>query len=103
MKGFSVSTSLAAASLLATTILAQTVDPIVIKGQHMFYKTNGSQFFIQGVAYQRISSLTTRKVQLTNSSQRMPVEMAPPQTIPPTPIPSQTPIDASKTFLFSKS
>lgn len=56
MKGFSVSTGLAAASLLATAAYAQTpLDPIVIKGQHMFYKTNGSQFFIQGVAYQRKS------------------------------------------------
>jgi hypothetical protein len=52
MKGLSLSTGLAAASLLATTALAQ-LDPIVIKGQHMFYKTNGSQFLIQGVAYQR--------------------------------------------------
>lgn len=47
-----MSAGLAAATLFATTTLAQ-VDPIVIKGQHMFYKTNGSQFFIQGVAYQR--------------------------------------------------
>lgn len=58
MKGFSVSTSLAAASLFATAAFAQTpLDPIVIKGQHMFYKTNGSQFFIQGVAYQRKSRI----------------------------------------------
>ena len=32
---------------------ATTVDPIVIKGNHFFYKTNGTQFFIKGVAYQQ--------------------------------------------------
>lgn len=56
MRGIRVSAGLAAASLFATTALAQ-LDPIVIKGQHMFYKTNGSQFFIQGVAYQRRTPL----------------------------------------------
>jgi len=56
MRTFSLSTGLVAASLFAGAVLAQ-LDPIVIKGQHMFYKTNGSQFFIQGVAYQRESPL----------------------------------------------
>ncbi|KIM98324.1 carbohydrate-binding module family 43 protein [Oidiodendron maius Zn] len=46
-----VSTLLAAAASLATTVLAD-VDPIVIKGSHFFYKTNGSEYFVQGVAYQ---------------------------------------------------
>ncbi|KAJ9192213.1 CAZyme family GH72 and CBM43 [Paecilomyces variotii] len=31
---------------------AADVDPIVIKGKHFFYKTNGTEFFIKGLAYQ---------------------------------------------------
>jgi hypothetical protein len=61
MRGISVSAGLAAASLFAITALAQP-DPIIIKGQHMFYKTNGSQFFIQGVAYQRKSPYALTKL-----------------------------------------
>jgi hypothetical protein len=41
----------AAAALLAGAQAA--VDPIVIKGQKFFYKSNGTQFFMKGVAYQR--------------------------------------------------
>jgi hypothetical protein len=44
--------TLAASALFAATALAQ-VDPIVIKGNKFFYKTNGTQFFMRGVAYQQ--------------------------------------------------
>jgi len=75
MRGISVSAGLTAASLFATATLAQ-LDPIVIKGQHMFYKTNGSQFFIQGVAYQRKTPSASTKLQLTDLSQRTLAAMA---------------------------
>ena len=42
--------------LFASTAVAQ-LDPIVIKGSKFFYKTNGTQFFMKGVAYQRESLL----------------------------------------------
>ena len=54
MKAFSVVAG--AATLFAQAVLAD-VDPIVIKGSKFFYKTNGTQFFIQGVAYQRKCSI----------------------------------------------
>ena len=42
-----VSTILAAATLFASSVFAQaTVDPIVIKGQKFFYKTNGTQLYV---------------------------------------------------------
>jgi 1,3-beta-glucanosyltransferase GAS1 len=42
-----------AVSLFTSAVVAD-VDPIVIKGSKFFYKTNGTQFFMKGVAYQRM-------------------------------------------------
>ncbi|KAK2609455.1 hypothetical protein N8I77_002952 [Diaporthe amygdali] len=39
------------ASLLGNA--AAAIDPIVAKGQYFFYSSNGTQFFIKGVAYQQ--------------------------------------------------
>jgi len=46
------SSVLVGAAVLAGTALAD-VDPIVINNSKFFYKTNGSEFFIRGVAYQQ--------------------------------------------------
>ncbi|KAF2475933.1 uncharacterized protein BDR25DRAFT_278699 [Lindgomyces ingoldianus] len=39
--------------IVSSCVLAE-VDPIVIKGSHFFYKTNGSEFIIRGVGYRYV-------------------------------------------------
>ncbi|TQB70758.1 1,3-beta-glucanosyltransferase gas1 [Monascus purpureus] len=57
--------ALAFGSLVAS--VAADVDPIVIKGSHFFYKTNGSEFFIRGVAYQQNVDASDSNSNLTYS------------------------------------
>lgn len=45
--------TLTAAATLVAACAAADLDPIVIKGSKFFYKTNGTQFFMKGVAYQQ--------------------------------------------------
>lgn len=57
-------TLIAAAASLVTAASA-AVDPIVIKGSKFFYKSNGTQFFMKGIAYQQeINSNTTQTKEL---------------------------------------
>jgi hypothetical protein len=49
-------TLIAAAAATLLTAASAAVDPIVIKGSKFFFKSNGTQFFMKGVAYQRTSS-----------------------------------------------
>ncbi|KAJ9604046.1 1 3-beta-glucanosyltransferase gel4 [Cladophialophora chaetospira] len=52
MKSFSVAATVAGAALFIKSAYAD-VDPIVISGSKFFYKTNGTQFFMKGIAYQQ--------------------------------------------------
>ncbi|EON66999.1 hypothetical protein W97_06115 [Coniosporium apollinis CBS 100218] len=51
-------TAIAAIGFLASSVTAD-VDPIVIKGSKFFYQSNGTQFFMKGVAYQQDVSTNT--------------------------------------------
>ncbi|KAF2011687.1 carbohydrate-binding module family 43 protein [Aaosphaeria arxii CBS 175.79] len=65
MKGFTLVA--AAAAIFGTASAA--IDPIVIKGSKFFYKTNGTQFFMKGVAYQQelnSNTTSTEKIKYTD-------------------------------------
>ena len=52
MRGLNILSGLLGAALFASSALAD-MDPIIINGAKFFYKSNGTQFFMRGIAYQR--------------------------------------------------
>jgi len=86
------------AALFAQTALAQ-LDPIVVKGSKFFYGGNGTQFFIKGIAYQRMYRQFYRVETILRVTQRNITPTAHPQHPPPrnTRILSPMPNDADKT------
>lgn len=63
MRGFGIA---AAAAALFISSVAADVDPIIIKGSKFFYKTNGTQFFIKGVAYQQDIGTNSSETETVN-------------------------------------
>lgn len=79
MKGASL--AVAATALFASTVSA-AIDPIVIKGSKFFYKTNGTQFFMRGVAYQQEVGTNTTQTEAVKYSDPLADEDACKRDIP---------------------
>ncbi|KAK2738560.1 1,3-beta-glucanosyltransferase gas1 [Myotisia sp. PD_48] len=47
------SSFVATTALVAGSLVSAELDPIVIKGTKFFYKSNGTEFFMRGIAYQQ--------------------------------------------------
>jgi hypothetical protein len=68
MRGLNILSGLVATTLFASSVLAD-LDPIIVKGSKFFFKTNGTQFFMRGIAYQReYQSLHSCSLQPANQS-----------------------------------
>jgi hypothetical protein len=94
-----IAAGIAAAAFFAGRALAD-VDPIVIKGSKFFYKTNGTQFFLQGVAYQRTRLPSLSPATNAYYSQRTTAQTPPPhQQTPSIQTLSPTRHDARRIFL----